>query len=248
MYPGVYAVGHTALSMRGRLQAALLYAGSEAALSHATGGWWRGVVFDQSAEIHVSSPRDRKGIGDLVVHGRRVVDTDIHDGLRVTTVSQTLVDLASVVTQGELRRALAEAEYRRLIDLRALETAIGRGRPGSAALRRALEDHLPQLAFTRSALEERFLDLCRAHGIPLPKVNARVCGLTVDAFWPDNRVIVELDGYAAHSAPAQVERDRRRELRLRAAGFLVLRYTWQQVTERAAEVAGDLKPALGQPA
>nr|MBA2256880.1 DUF559 domain-containing protein [Thermoleophilaceae bacterium] len=125
-----------------------------------------------------------------------------------------------------LRRALAEADYRRLVDLDAVAALTGRGVPGSAALRAAVARHRPELALTRSVLEQRFLELCEAEGITLPRINATVCGLEVDALWEEQRVIVELDGHAAHATAAAVERDRRRELRLRAAGFVVLRYTW----------------------
>jgi hypothetical protein len=117
---------------------------------------------------------------------------------------------------------------------------------GSAALRAALDRHMPQLARSRSVLEERFLALCETHGIPLPEMNAAVCGLTVDALWRAERVIVELDGHRAHGTPARAERDRRRELSLRAARFSVHRYTWQQVTEADRDVAADVIRALAR--
>jgi len=183
---------------------------------------------------------------DVVVHGRRRLERVWHARLPVTSVAQTLLDLATDAPTETLRRALAEAEYRRLVDLGAVEAIGGRGVPGSAALRSVLVRHRPQLALTRSVLEERFLALCEAEGLPLPQVNATVCGLMVDAFWAEQGVIVELDGHAAHATPAAIERDRRRELRLRAAGYLVFRYTWQQITEQPELVAADLRAALAR--
>src|SRR5947208_2148291 len=81
------------------------------------------------------------------------------------------------------RRALAVAEYSRLLDAAALREALGPGQPGSAQLRKALDEYLPRLALTRSPLEDQFFALCEAKGIPLPEVNPRIEGVTVDALW-----------------------------------------------------------------
>jgi hypothetical protein len=122
---------------------------------------------------------------------------------------------------------------------------LGRGKAGSSALRLAIDQHLPELALTRSVLEERFLALCEANALPLPEVNATISRFEVDALWRDERVIVELDGYAAHGTAMAIERDRAREVVLRSAGFVVLRYTWHQVTHEPQDVVADLLAALG---
>jgi very-short-patch-repair endonuclease len=82
----------------------------------------------------------------------------------------------------------------------------------------------------------------------LPEINVKVAGLMVDALWRRERVIVELDGRAAHDSTPAMERDRSRDLRLRAAGHLVVRYTWQQVTATPESVVRDLRAALARQA
>jgi hypothetical protein len=144
----------------------------------------------------------------------------------------------------QLRRALSEADYRGLLELGDLEQALRRGRVGSKALRAALQAHMPGLAQTRSVLEERFLELCAAAGLPLPEVNARVGGMTVDALWSDHQLVVELDGAAAHRGWAAIKRDREREMTLRARGFQIVRYIWDQIMGRGSDVVADLRRLL----
>lgn len=244
LYPRVYAVGHRVLCDEGRLKAALLHAGHDAALSHLTAAWWWGLIGREPPVIHVSAAGDVASGAGVVLHHPRRHEITSHRGLSVTPVPRTLLDSAAELPYGTLRRAVAEAEFRRVVRLGDLMAALGRGRPGSAALRRAVIAHRPELALTRSVLEERFLALCDDHGIPCPEVNAVVCGLMVDALWRRDRVVVELDGRAAHATEAALERDRQRDLTLRAAGHTVLRYTWTQVTRQARVVARDVRAHL----
>ena len=141
----------------------------------------------------------------------------------------------------ELRRALSEAEYLKLVTLPEVETVLGRGKPGAAALRAAIDCHRPQLAHTRSALEEKLVLLCERYTIKMPALNVWIAGWLVDAVWFEEKIVVELDGHAGHANPAAIERDRRRDLALRAAGYIVLRYTWEQVTKTPELVIADLR-------
>ena len=153
--------------------------------------------------------------------------------------------MATEVRFDELRRALSEAEYLRLVTVDEVRAQLGRGKRGAAAMRRALVRHDSRLARTKRGLEEVFFVLCERHQLVADDVNVWVAGWRVDAIWHEQRVIVELDSRTAHEATWRLDNDHRRDLALRAAGYTVLRYTWQQVTETPALVVADLRRALG---
>ena len=241
IHPRVYAVGHPALGMEGRLAAALFYAGRGAALCGVTAGSWLGFLKAKPQRVHVCITGRRRSLRDVRVHCEREFEREWHKRLPVTPPVQTLLDIAGVLDPTPLRRALAEAEFLKLVTLEEVEAALGRGRPGSRSLRKALDRHRPQLARTKEGLEEEFFILCEQHSLHLPEVNVWVAGWLVDAVWFEEKVIVELDSRLAHSSSRSIENDHRRDLDLRAAGYTVLRYTWHQVTGRPDRVAGDLR-------
>ena len=244
IYPGVYAVGHKALSTEGRLLAAILYAGPGAALSHASAAHRWELISYMPSTTHVTSPRRRRSLRGVRVHHTQRVDRLIHRGLPVTTVARTLLDFASVAPLDRVRKAVAEADFQRRIDLEAIDAITGVGRPGSARLQRALSLHRPEYARTLSPREDLFLDLCRHHRLPFPEVNVPIGPDKVDALWREAGVIVEVDGGDGHGTIAQMRRDRERDLRLRDAGFVVLRYSGLQVTSSRPAVAADIRRAL----
>ena len=83
-------------------------------------------------------------------------------------------------------------------------------------------------------------------GLPRPQVNVKVCGYTVDCYWPQARVVVELDGGKGHSTERQVARDHGRDLKLRGAGISVRRYARRQVRLQRKLVLADLWAALDE--
>jgi very-short-patch-repair endonuclease len=58
---------------------------------------------------------------------------------------------------------------------------------------------------------------------------------------------VELDGYGNHHTPAQLRRDRRKEMALRQAGLTPIRYSEDQLTKARAAVTSELRTALEPP-
>jgi hypothetical protein len=244
LHPAVYALGHTALGIRGSIFAALLYAGPESALSHQTAAWLWKLIPTRPNRVHVTTPRDRTSIEAIAVH-RASVRVVRRDCFPVTSLPRTLLHLAATMPFAGLRRALAEADFLRLLDPSAVTAELGRGRKGSAALRKALTLHLPELASANEGVEEAFLLLCERAGIPIPGVNVYAQGFKVDCLWHAERLIVELDSQLAHGHATAVKRDRHRDLMLRRAAYKVRRYTWNQVVDEPDAVVEDLRAALG---
>jgi very-short-patch-repair endonuclease len=202
----------------------------------------------------VTTPR--RGPADqpaIAVHRAKLDGADVNtiSGIPVTTLAHTLVDLAAVIPGDQLAKAITEAERRRSLDVAAIASALERTRtrrgPGHAAMRHALSElDAAGLQLTRSELEDRFRRLIAVRGLPVPRLNATVDGVEVDALWPPERVIVELDGYAYHHTRRAFERDRRKTNALTLAGFTVLRFTHDDVVRRPERVAGSVAHALGR--
>ena len=96
----------------------------------------------------------------------------------------------------------------------------------------------PQI--TRSEAERRLQRLIRAAKLPRPVTNIRVAGWEVDAYWPRERLVVEVDGYAYHGNRAAFERDRRKDAALVTAGYTVIRITWRQLQDEPLTVVALL--------
>jgi predicted transcriptional regulator of viral defense system len=244
LLPGVYAVGHAAPSIEADLAAAILYAGPGAMLSHGTAAWWWGLIDRAPSTIQVSTPRRRRSPRGIKVHQRRSCEPARHRNLPVTTVAQTLRDFATAASLNRLRTAMAKAEYRGLLDIAAVEAELGVGRPGSAKLRTALKRHQPRLAHARSPKEVEFFALCEQFGLPVPEVNVRIAGWEVDFYWPDYGLVVEIDPPANHRRPAQIDRDCRKDLALRARQLVVHRYSREQLEQTRREIATDITNSI----
>jgi very-short-patch-repair endonuclease len=75
-------------------------------------------------------------------------------------------------------------------------------------------------------------------------VNVLVEGLEVDALWPDQRLIVEVDGWQFHKTRAAFERDRARDAALLVAGYRVVRVTYRQLRDQPEAVADTVRRLL----
>jgi very-short-patch-repair endonuclease len=170
----------------------------------------------------------------------------VEEGIPVTTVPRTILDLAATEDADTVENILRESEFLRLTDRLSLPALTERypGKRGTRkvhlALKRLREE--PE-GRRRSRLEERFAPFLRRHSLSLPRFNdwilLGVKRYQVDCHWPDLRQIVELDGWEAHSTRSAFREDRARDRRLEAAGYFVTHITWNQLDDEGEEIAAD---------
>jgi hypothetical protein len=202
LHRGVYAVGHEALTPKSHFIAAVYACGPGSLLSHRAAGALQGLL-DATAVIEVTAPRGCKPKPGIVIHRSRRVHPDDRaqiDGIPTTSVARTLVDLADVLNERQLTRAVRQAELLKVFDLRAIEATIDRlpGRKGRHRLKRVLVAYRPEPHLLRSRAERRLKRLCERHHLPQPQFNAQVNGREVDVYWPQAKLALEFDGAGTH--------------------------------------------------
>jgi Transcriptional regulator, AbiEi antitoxin/Protein of unknown function (DUF559) len=219
LHYGVYQVGPTRARF-GREMAAILACGG--ALSHqSAAAIWGFGRRDEVVHVTVEGQARRARQG-VQIHRTTSLDAAVHNGLPLTTPARTLRDLERTATADEVERAKEQAAVMRLV----------------------LEDDNPHPEFTRSEGERQLKLLCMKAGLPLPRMNARVAGWEVDAFWPAQRLVVEIDGWRYHRTRRRFEDDRRKDAALQAAGYRVIRITWRRLTREPYSVSAQLGALL----
>ena len=118
------------------------------------------------------------------------------------------------------------------------------GHRGTGALARATA---PEPKLTRSELEARFLALARAAGLAEPEVNSSLAAHDhkpheVDFYFPAHHLVVETDGWETHRTKAAFKSDRRKDAALTAAGYRVMRFTYDDVVYEPDTVVDRLTP------
>lgn len=252
IHPGVFAVGHSKLTRYGWWMAAVLACGPGAVLSHQSAAALHGLLGYAGSRVHISSVSQRgRNINRIRLHIVRNLDradTTMLQGIPVTTIHRTLLDLAETVPPNRLRHAFEQAEKRELFDRNEMQRTVERnpGRHGLKTLLPLLQSSAGPPPDTRSPREDDFVDLCRDHGLPMPHTNVVIEGITVDARFPGTKLIVEIDAYGTHGSRSQFEEDRRRDTILQLAGYTVLRITDRRMLTEAILVVADIRAALSR--
>jgi very-short-patch-repair endonuclease/predicted transcriptional regulator of viral defense system len=252
LHRGVYAVGRPGLSLRGRYLAAVLACGPGAVLSHRAAAHLWGLRPNAAGRVEVTIGRNQSGPAGARTYRARALapqDVAVRDGIPVTSVARTLLDLAGVLSPADLEVAIDRAERSNLLDLNAVVDVLERasGKKGASALKRVVAAY--ESSTQKSELERSFKRLLRpASDIPSPFFNALTDGETgtheVDALWENHKLAVQLDGFAFHRTRRDREKDALSDADLELAGHRVMRLTWDDVTVNGERTLRRLRLAL----
>ena len=188
----------------------------------------------------------RKRPGIRVHRPRTPAETITRDGIPVTTPARTILDMAAILSPSRLENLLDRAEIRELTDYPTLDALASAhpGHRGAGRLQRTIETYDAGEHLTRSELEILFKDLCRTHGLPIPRVNQPVAGKEVDFLFAAQRLIVETDSWRYHKTRRAFDADRARDARHLTLGYRTIRFTDRRLESDEHGVAATLRAAL----
>jgi very-short-patch-repair endonuclease len=240
---GVFVLPGVSWDERAQLRAAT--ARLDAVASHESAARLHGVDGLDPRRVAVSVPvrKSNRFLGVIVHQLTDLEESEIVilDGIPTTDPTRMIIELAAVlpanllasVTDQVVRMRLTT--YRRIADR--LESLARRGKPGVRKLRTVLEPRLGGAHTSDSELETRLFELLRTSGIPVPVTQFRPPWLRhmngrVDIAFESNRLIVEGDSQRWHGSPEAFQGDRRRDNLAQLAGWRILRFTWEDITQR----------------
>jgi hypothetical protein len=257
--PECYAFAGTPPTYERRLTAAALSCPQPAAIARVSAAHLWGMVDFAGREpwnVEVVSRRWRRGRGDFVVHeSTDLIDDDITvlRGVPVTKPARTLVDLGGTA-KGLVGPALDNAIRLKLTSLpevlSLVQRVARRGRDGVGVIRPYLEEQMVLDQQTDSYLETLFAIGLRQRGLPPPEQQVPIlrgdCSVIcrLDFAYPDLRLGIALDGMRTHTEQRRFRLDRSQQNEAELAGWMILRYTWWDVTGAMNRTADQIRRAL----
>jgi hypothetical protein len=253
IHQGIYRLAAAPTSHHQDLRAACLIANGRAVVSHASAAWLWGLQRDPPARPEVTVAAGfQHGQRDRWVTVHRSKDLDwsrivIRRTIPVTNPLRTLVDLGASVATDTLATAVDVGLATRLVTVEGLVAELSRvgrrGRPGPGALRLLLAGRGFVGVPHPSVLEGKTLGLIKAAGLADPEreFNTGPDGeFRLDFAFPIIRFAIEVDGYVWHFTPEHLQRDHARRNQLQRDGWVVLVYTWRDITAEPARVVREI--------
>jgi Transcriptional regulator, AbiEi antitoxin/Protein of unknown function (DUF559) len=243
LHPGVYLLAGVPPTWHTEIWAALLAAGPLATVTHET-----------STRLHGSPHVGLRPITLTVPHGAhpRVRGAVVHqiddlrsgqiatiDGLPVSRPARAVVEVAATFGRRRLGRVLDDMVFDRRTSYEEVGVALADvarpGKPGVVVLASVLDDRSTASVPGDSELERALFAALLGAGLPLPGAQRALPGTgavqgVVDAAYPDCRLILEADGRRWHTRAADLRRDHERDAEAARAGWLTLRFLYEQIT------------------
>jgi hypothetical protein len=255
MHRGVFKLGARQPTLDELEMAAMLAAGDGAALCRMSAARRLGLEVPRDRLVQVIIPASRKIsslAGVQLCRSRDFTEADVtrRGPFRLTHLARTMIDLASVLDDAWLRAVMDSALRQRKTNLAWISQALqkhGRGRRGADRLRVLLDEYERGDEVPDSVLESFAIDLAAAIGHK-PKLHWRVLQgarliAEVDLAWPEVSLCVEVDGWMHHGSRAAFARDRARDRALLGLEWMVMRYTWHDVTGDRESMISELARA-----
>ncbi len=251
VHRAVYRPASVPVSPRLLLRAASAICGPSAVASHLSAAWLLGMTDRPSAvpTLIVAPGKVVRGAGFRAIRSTHPVRSVYRTGFRCTLPVRTLVDCAGWVASSDLDDLIDRAIARRVVraDALVIETARLAHHPGLRPFERRLAARALTPAPHPSVLESRMGRLLRSAGLPRPEVELAWGPdrrYRLDFAYPELRVVVEVNGWAYHSAPEQARYDAARRNALNQAGWTVLEFDWWVVTHESRRVAAEVAAVL----
>ncbi|WP_164479255.1 endonuclease domain-containing protein [Nakamurella antarctica] len=248
LLPGVFRSAAHDDTAASRTRAAFYWVGKRGALSGSSAAWWWKVIEAPPARVEMTIPHrvQLRAQPGVQLRRRNLHSSDLvhHRGLRITSKPLTVLLTALEVGSSVLDRALQNGT-----PLQGLRATVDRnsGITGSPAMRKLLAQASDGAAATSERL---FIKIMRGSGICGWKANTRLRvqgrDYEADFVFATARLIVEIDGWAWHHQPDRFQQDRDKQNALTLAGWIVLRFTWHDLTERPEWVAAQVGQAVGR--
>jgi very-short-patch-repair endonuclease len=255
-YPGVYVLAGAPPTRHQALWAAVLAAGGGALVSHESAALAHGARCVAPEPLTLTAPHGAHHrlpgvtvhqIDDVAGWHRTTID-----GLPVVTAARAVVDLGSrlaIDRLGDVADDLVQARATTWRAIGAVFRDVARpGKPGMATVAALLDDRCGTGVPAASALERALFTALAAAGLPAPVRQMPLPGRggvrgLVDAAYPDTRILLEADGRTYHMRLQDMRRDRERDAQAVAAGWVTLRFLYEQVVGDPEGVCADIAAA-----
>ncbi len=241
---GVLKLSGAPITWKTKVMAACLQAMPGSAACSSTAAVLLGLEGVKPREIEIATTRSIKAKGDVLFHrvSRLPAEQITSTGpIPVTVVERTILDLAGHGRRWEVDSAIDSALRKRVTSLAALKRFLAdearSGTHGVLLMRQRLSVRDPDEGLPRSPLEREVLESLRRWGFPQPQVNVPIRGedgffALVDFLFSEQKVVIEVQSYAHHSALTAFNRDAERLSELTARGYRPIEVTLEQIRDR----------------